>query len=114
MLVRNVSHEARNGGKASVRTLAAPVVAVTERREKAGTGAAVSGRTEQELPRAIEQLQCVHAQKGQNARGEQPARNRRGSRRRWVPTICGPTRLSKRGRQNRCIDVLQRGSRRRR
>ena len=33
---------------------------------------AVSGQTEQEQPHATEQLQCEHAQKGQNARGEQP------------------------------------------
>ena len=33
VLVRDVAHETRNGGEASARTLAAPVVAVTERRE---------------------------------------------------------------------------------
>ena len=35
---------------------------------------AVSGRTGQEQPRATGQRQCVHAQKGQNARREQPGK----------------------------------------
>ena len=41
---------------------------------------AVSGQTEQEQPRATEQLQCGHAQKGQKARGEQPEKAPRPAR----------------------------------
>ena len=33
MLMRNMAHETRDGGKPPARTLAAPVVAVTERRK---------------------------------------------------------------------------------
>ena len=72
MLMRNMAHETRNGGEPPARTLAAPVVAITEGRKKRAQEVAVSDQTEQEQPRATEQLQCVHAQKGQNARGEQP------------------------------------------
>ena len=74
VLVRNVSHEARNGGETPARTLAAPVVTITRRRKKRAQEVAVSGRTEQERPRATEQLLCVHAQKGQSARGVQPGK----------------------------------------
>ena len=71
VLVRNVTHETRDGGEASARALAAPVVAITEREKTRAQEVAVSGRTEQEQPRVTEQRQCVHAQRGQHAQGGQ-------------------------------------------
>ena len=70
MLVRDVAHEARNGGEASAGALAAPVVTVAERREKRAREVAVSGQTGREQPRATERRRCVHAQRGQNSRSE--------------------------------------------
>ena len=89
MLVRNMAHETRDGGEPPARTLAAPVVAITERRKNGHEEVAVSGQTEQEQPRATEQLQCGHAQKGQNARGEQPEKAPRPAR---GAALVGPPR----------------------
>ena len=63
MLVRNVAHEARNGGEASAGALAAPVMTIARE-------VAVSGRTGREQPRATERLRCVHARRDQNSRSE--------------------------------------------
>ena len=74
MLVRDVTHETRDGGEASARTLTAPVMAVTEGRGRQAQEVAVSGRTGQEQPHATGRRQCVHAQRGRNARGERPGK----------------------------------------
>ena len=52
MLMRNMAHETRNGGKAFAVAFAAPVVTVTERREGRAQVVAVSGQTQREQPRA--------------------------------------------------------------
>ena len=104
MLVRNVSHEARNGGETPCEDTCCTSSDHHEKEKKRAQEVAVWGRTEQERPRATEQLLCVHAQQGQNARGEQPGKAHEtgaGAGVGWVPTIRGPTRLSKRGRQDR-------------
>ena len=55
MLMRDVAHEARNGGEAFTGTFAAPVVTVAERAQVV----AVSGQTRREQPRATERRRCV-------------------------------------------------------
>ena len=70
MLVRDVAHEARNGGEASAGAHAAPVVTVAERRESGHGRWRSRGQTGREQPRATERRRCVHAQRGQNSRSE--------------------------------------------
>ena len=71
VLVRDMTHETRDGGEASAGTLAAPVVAITEGRENGRRGVAASGQTEQERPHVTERRRCVHARKDQHVQGEQ-------------------------------------------
>ena len=68
----DMAHETRDGGKASARTLAAPVVTITKRRKNGHRRR--RSRVGQNRPRATEQLLCVHAQEGQSARGVQPGK----------------------------------------
>ena len=109
VLVRNVSHEARNGGETPARTLAAPVVTITKRRKnghrkwRSRVGQNRSGHA-----RLNSCYACTRKRvrvREVYSRGR--PRNRRRSRRRWVPTIRGPTRLSERGRQGRCREILR-------
>ena len=115
MLVRDVTHETRDGGEASARALAAPVVAITERRETRAQEVAASGQTEQEQPRVIEQRQCVHAQRGRHAQGGQAEKALKPAQ---EPAEAGPhdtwDHLTEHVKtpEHRCGDVLQRGSRR--
>ena len=113
VLVRNVSHEARNGGETPARTLAAPVVTITKRRKsghwrwRSRVGQNRSGHARLNSCNACTRKRVRVREVYSRGR----PRNRRRSRRRCVPTIRGPTRLSKRGREHRCSDVLHRGSR---
>ena len=114
MLVRDVAHEARDGGEASARALAAPVVTIAERR-KSGHGRWRSrvGQDRSSHARLNGGDACTRKGVGMHeVNSRRGPRNRRGSWRWWFSTIRGSTQLSKRRRQNwGCYD-LQGGPRR--
>ena len=74
MLVRDVAHEARNGGEATARTLAAPVVAVTEGRESGHRRWRSRVGQDRSSHARLDSGNACTRKRGLNARSEQPGK----------------------------------------